>query len=256
MTAGILLTAIMLAGALLTGGCAAAGTEQNAQPFSVQEGAPQMQQITKTTTVKAIMAEPAFKGFGQFLFPDGFYTPSGNLTVAGADSLMPYHTHINPDTSVKVLNYLLTEAQSGKQVFYNIYSEKARRINPQLNNTGLFFFRGKPGAPFAIICAGGGFAYVGSIHESFPHALALSQKGYNAFALQYRTGGAQPACEDLAAAITFIFKNAQPLGVDTKCYSLWGGSAGARMAAYLGSYGPAAWRWHCRCTFCRSLVTA
>lgn len=24
---------------------------------------------------------------------------------------------------------------------------------------------------------------------------------------------------------------------DTDCYSLWGGSAGARMAAYLGSYG-------------------
>ena len=29
-------------------------------------------------------------------------------------------------------------------------------------------------------------------------------------------------------------------GVDTKGYSLWGGSAGARMAAWLGSYGPAA----------------
>ena len=25
--------------------------------------------------------------------------------------------------------------------------------------------------------------------------------------------------------------------VDTDCYSLWGGSAGARMAAYLGTYG-------------------
>ena len=31
--------------------------------------------------------------------------------------------------------------------------------------------------------AGGGFAYVGAIHDSFPHALALSQMGYNAFAL-------------------------------------------------------------------------
>ena len=28
--------------------------------------------------------------------------------------------------------------------------------------------------------------------------------------------------------------------MDTDCYSLWGGSAGARMAAWLGSYGPAA----------------
>ena len=52
--------------------------------------------------------------------------------------------------------------------------------------------------------------------------------------------GAQTACEDLARAISFIFENAQELEVDTDCYSLWGGSAGARMAAWLGSYGPAA----------------
>ena len=49
------------------------------------------------------------------------------------------------------------------------------------------------------------------------------------------------ACEDLAAAITFIFEHADELGVSTDCYSLWGGSAGVRMAAYLGSYGPEAY---------------
>ena len=79
----------------------------------------------------------------------------------------------------------------------------------------------------------------GAMHDSFPHALELSKQGYNAFALIYRPG-AQSACEDLARAISFIFTNAGELEVDTDCYSLWGGSAGARMAAYLGSYGPAA----------------
>lgn len=69
--------------------------------------------------------------------------------------------------------------------------------------------------------------------------MELSKKGYNAFALIYRPG-AQTACEDLARAITFIFDHAQELEVDTACYSLWGGSAGARMAAWLGTYGPAA----------------
>lgn len=49
---------------------------------------------------------------------------------------------------------------------------------------------------------------------------------------------AQTACEDLARAISFIFEHAEELEVDTECYSLWGGSAGARMAAWLGSYGP------------------
>ena len=80
------------------------------------------------------------------------------------------------------------------------------------------------------------FAYVGAMHDSFPHALELSKKGYNAFALIYRPG-AQTACEDLARAIAFIFEHAEELQVDTSDYSLWGGSAGARMAAWLGSYG-------------------
>ena len=70
--------------------------------------------------------------------------------------------------------------------------------------------------------AGGGFAYVGAMHDSFPHALELSKKGYNAFALIYRPG-AQTACEDLARAIRFIFENAEMLEVDTSNYSLWGG---------------------------------
>ncbi len=40
--------------------------------------------------------------------------------------------------------------------------------------------------------------------------------------------------------MTFVFEHARELDVDTSCYSLWGGSAGARMAAWLGSYGASA----------------
>ena len=72
--------------------------------------------------------------------------------------------------------------------------------------------------------AGGGFAYVGAMQDSFPHALELSKRGYNAFALIYRPG-AQTACEDLARALQFIFTHAEQLKVDTDGYSLWGGSA-------------------------------
>lgn len=79
---------------------------------------------------------------------------------------------------------------------------------------------------------------MGAMQDSFPHALELSRKEYNAFALIYRPG-AQTACEDLARAIAFVFTHAEELEVDTSGYSLWGGSAGARMAAWLGSYGTA-----------------
>ena len=60
--------------------------------------------------------------------------------------------------------------------------------------------------------------------------------GYNAFALIYRPG-AQTACEDLARAIAFLHGHADELQIDMTDYSLWGGSAGARMAAWLGAYG-------------------
>lgn len=47
---------------------------------------------------------------------------------------------------------------SGEQVFFDIYSEAEKRADPAKQNTGLFFFRGKPGAKTAICNAGGGFA--------------------------------------------------------------------------------------------------
>jgi hypothetical protein len=37
-----------------------------------------------------------------------------------------------------------------------VYSEAARQDRPDLAEAGLFFFRGTPGAPFAVIAPGGG----------------------------------------------------------------------------------------------------
>jgi acetyl esterase/lipase len=68
----------------------------------------------------------------------------------------------------------------------------------------------------------------------------LSLKGYNAFVLQYRVGDESRATEDLAAALSYIFDNSEALEVSSKDYSLWGSSAGARMAANVGSEGTAA----------------
>ncbi len=134
---------------------------------------------------------------------------------------------------------MYAQAEAGRQIFYDIYTEEEKASDPDKKDTSLFFFKGEPGAKFAVCSVGGGFAYVRAMHDSFPHALELSKKGYNAFALIYRPG-AQTACEDLAQAIAFIHEYADELEVDTASYSLWGGSAGARMAACLGSYGIAA----------------
>jgi acetyl esterase/lipase len=129
---------------------------------------------------------------------------------------------------------------AGHQVFYDFYTDSQRLDAPARENTGLFFYRGRPGAPFAVIAPGGGFSYVGSLHEGFPYANVLSSLGYNAFVLKYRVGqGGAVATEDLAFAISYIFANAAAMQVSTEGYSLWGSSAGARMAASIGSHGAA-----------------
>ena len=209
---------------LLLSGCASQTTDNQTTAVC---------QINEKTTVSEIVHDERFEGYGQFIFPiERGYDES--LTINHIDSLLPYHSHINTQTTIDVLNYMTDHHDS---IFHDIYTDEEKSADPSKENTGLFFFKGEKNAPFAIINAGGGFSYVGSIHESFPHALYLSQQGYNAFALQYRTGGGDVACEDLSAAIAFIFEHADELEVNTDNYSLWGGSAGARMAAYLGSYG-------------------
>ena len=179
---------------------------------------------------------PVLAALCLLLFPvdDGYM--SGETL---GDLQLTWYTNIDPEKTVEIVNSLYNRAAAGETVFYDIYTEEEKAADPEKVDTGLFFFKGEPGEKFAVCNAGGGFAYVGAMQDSFPHALELSKRGYNAFALIYRPG-AQTACEDLARAISFIFENAEELEVDTGCYSLWGGSAGGRMAAWLGSYGPAA----------------
>jgi acetyl esterase/lipase len=181
-----------------------------------------------------VLKHPAFAGFARLLLPwdDRRYDPAMPLENIGA--LLPYHSDVDAGVVVSSLNRMIDDASAGRTVFYEIYTDDRKR------NTGLFFFRGTPGAPFALIAPGGGFAYVGSVHEGFPYAAEISKRGTNAFVLRYRAGrGGRVATEDMAAALSWIFRNAKALGVSTDGYSLWGSSAGARMAAAVGSHGAA-----------------
>lgn len=225
------IAALLFCGMLLLAGCSAkaAPVEQQTKPQS-------MAAFTRESRIEDVQNDPAFDGFGRLLFPTNTYYYSGDTLE---ELEFTYYSHIDPDETVEIVNTLYDRVEAGQTVFYDIYTEQEKKADPAKRDTGLFYFKGNPGEKFAIYNAGGAFAFVGAMQDSFPHALELSKKGYNAFALIYRPG-AQTACEDLARAITFIFDHAQELEVDTACYSLWGGSAGARMAAWLGTYGPAA----------------
>lgn len=223
-----------------TGQNVPAGQQQSGgQPAQVAQTAAQEEEsglYTTQTPISQVIEDPAFGDYGRLIFPvdSGYYSGS---TLG--DLQLTWYNNIDPNKTVEIVNYLKQSVQSGRTVFYDIYTDEEKAQDPDKEDTGLFFFKGEPGERFAVCNAGGGFAYVGAMQDSFPHALELSKMGYNAFALIYRPG-AQTACEDLARAISFIFSHAQELEVNTDGYSLWGGSAGGRMAAWLGSYGPAA----------------
>jgi acetyl esterase/lipase len=153
------------------------------------------------STIGDVLRHPAFAGFAPLILPRDDRAYDGQMPLARIGSLLPYHSHVDAETVASALNRM-----------------------------------------FAVVCPGGGFSYVGSVHEGFPHAAAISSKGYNAFVLRYRAGhGESVATRDLAAAVTYIHRNAATLGVGTSGYSLWGSSAGARMAAAIGSHGVASY---------------
>lgn len=188
---------------------------------------------TGASLIADVIADPVFEDYGRLLFPvdTGYYSGDrlDNLSLT-------WYGALDTEETVEIVNTLRSRAASGETIFYDIYTEDEKAADPSKEGTGLFYFKGDPGARFAICNAGGGMVFVGAMQDSFPHALELSKKGYNAFALIYRPGF-DTAPVDLARAISFVFEHAEELEVDTSCYSLWGGSAGARMAAWLGSDG-------------------
>lgn len=206
-----------------------------------QAATPTSPHLTVDGRLGDILDSPAFAGFADRVLPwhGRSYDPA--MPLGQISRLLPYHSAVDTGTVVSALNRMIDDVNAGQTIFYEIYSDTDRQADPAKSATGLFFVRGRPGAPFALIAPGGGFAYVGSVHEGFPYAQAISELGLNAFVLTYRTGqGGRIATEDMARAIGWIFDNAAGLEVSTDGYSVWGSSAGARMAAYIGSHGAAA----------------
>ncbi len=236
----------ILAGALMLAACGNKSGLVPVQTENIESNADNVMTDTKIqegpytedTKVTDVINDEVFDGYGRLIFPVDMQI-SDNLTLKNINTILPWYSEINTDKTVEIVNYMKEKAGSGQQIFYDIYSDDEKKSDLDKQNTGLFFFKGNTGAKSAIVNAGGGFMYVAGMHDSFPHALELSKKGYNAFALIYRPG-ARTACEDLARAIAFLHEHADELGIDMSDYSLWGGSAGARMAAWLGAYGTSA----------------
>lgn len=189
--------------------------------------------FTEDSTVGEVLADSAFEDFGRLLFPvDRTVPEDATLSEISTEDVYVWYSDIKSEKTVEIVNHLKTRAEAGEKIYFPIYSKEEIREDASRADTGLFYFGGSQGERFAVMNAGGGFMYVGAMHDSFPHALEVSKKGYNAFALIYRP---DKAYEDLGRAIVYLYDHAKELGIKADGYSLWGGSAGARMAAALGN---------------------
>ncbi len=209
------------------------GEKDNVSSENAEMKITEFSMFTAESTVGEVIADPAFKDFGHLLFPaDRTISEDMTLVDVSSSNVYVWYNNIQSDKTVEILNHLKNRADGGRPIYYSIYSQEEIADDPSKEYTGLFYFGGENGKPYAIMNAGGGFSYVGAMHDSFPHSLEASKHGYNSFALIYRPDNPY---SDLAKAIEFIYDNAEELGVDAQYYSLWGGSAGARMAATLGN---------------------
>ena len=221
---------------------AAAGVQSTRTAAGATNSPPMNRHLLVDDRISDLLQHPAFAGFARLLLPGGSVTADPEVPLRDIGSLMPYHSRVHPPEVVAALNRLIDDTRSGHVVFHDIYTAAEKRRDPSLEATGLFFLRGRPGAPFALVAPGGGFSYVATLHEGLPYALQINRRGYNAFVLVYRVRqGGTPATRDLAVALSNVVRHAAQLAVSSRNWSLWGSSAGARMVAAIGTHGTAAY---------------
>lgn len=159
--------------------------------------------LTTANTVSDVVNHEAFNGFGRFILP-AERSYNDNMTLQNVASMLPYHNYITGERAVETINTMIDYVHDGNTLFYDIYSDADKQADSRKNNTGVFFFRGEPGKPFAIVCPGGGFSYVGAIHEGFPLAIALSKMGYNAFPSNIARAGRRSLAKTLPGPSTLL----------------------------------------------------
>ena len=161
-------SALLFCTALLLSGCGARKLQEPVETTPSQTAA-----FTRESKIEDVKNAPIFGSYGRLLFPveDAYY--SGDTLE---ELQLTYYSHIDPDETVEIVNTLRERAADGQTIFYDIYTDEEKAADPAKEDTGLFFFKGVPGEKFAICNAGGAFAYVGAMQDSFPHALELSKR--------------------------------------------------------------------------------
>ncbi|MGN0448688.1 MAG: alpha/beta hydrolase [Acutalibacteraceae bacterium] len=194
--------------------------------------------ISSSSSFRHCMNHPALEGFGEYVLP---WEDGAVKTLVPPLSLdfMCRCLGYDSETVADGINFLIDMKNEENLKVLDYYKQEEKQADESKNSTKLIFVPGDPGAPFAVVIAGGGFNSVCMIQEAFPIAMKLHKKGYNVFMLKYRVGEHENdadefekryrAYEDTDRAMKYIFDNAAKLNILTENYSVLGFSAGARI---------------------------
>lgn len=188
-----------------------------------------------------IMNHPGLKGMGENILPLGSDLLK-TLTGPWKLKIMIPFLGKHEETVVDALNYAIDCAENGESQFVNFYSTEEKAADPYKEDTGLLFYKTEEGAPFVLICPGGGFTMLGVASSGYPYIEPLRDAGYNVFVLKYRVGlhegeeedktpAVDRAMEDMYAALAYISRNADTLGINAQKYLVLGSSAGGQLTA-------------------------
>ena len=130
--------------------------------------------ITENMTLREVAALPQFAGIGRYLMEcrPSSWEKFSQIPLMGR--------------MLKGLRRMDEILEKGIQVDYCFWDSDECFESSGRENTRLFYFPGKSGAPFVLLFPGGGYQSVCSAAEGFPAAAELNEAGYNAFVLSYR----------------------------------------------------------------------
>src|SRR5687768_16560323 len=97
--------------------------------------------LAPDSSIGDLLNHPAFAGFGRLLLPWDDRTYDNSLRLRNIDSLLPYHSHVDPGAVVNGLNHMIEDVSRGRSVFYEFYTAGQVNEDRSRANTGLFFFR-------------------------------------------------------------------------------------------------------------------
>lgn len=82
---------------------------------------------TVDSKISEVVSDPVFGNYGRLIFPVDEWYYSGETL---GQLQLTWYSHIDPDKTVEIVNYLKDHATAGDTIFYDIYTEAEKAEDP------------------------------------------------------------------------------------------------------------------------------